>query len=247
MIPNPIRKVLFTFQKHRVKALLIGGQACIIYGAVEFSKDSDFVILLSSDNLKRIAKALKELNAEQIYVPSLKEEYLSKGHACHFRAGMSEAKGIRIDIMSKMRGCNSFEKLWEKRKRVRIEGRIINIISLKDLVQSKKTQRDKDWLMLKRLIEIDILNTQQPALGRIKWWFLECRTPELLVKILERYPHLAKECSKKRPLLKYAIEKSLEKLDSSLLEEEKIERYKDKLYWEPLRKELEQLRHKELL
>ena len=46
MTPNPILKVLSTLQKHRVRALLIGGQACIIYGAAEFSRDSDFVLLL---------------------------------------------------------------------------------------------------------------------------------------------------------------------------------------------------------
>lgn len=247
MIPNPILKVLFTLQKHKVKALLIGGQACIIYGAVEFSKDSDFVILLSSANLKRLEKALKELNAGQIYVPSLSEEFLFKGHACHFRARVSGAKGIRIDIMSKMRGCDSFEKLWKRRKRVRIGRRIINVINLKDLVQSKKTQRDKDWLMLKRLIEIDILNTQQPAFDRIKWWFLECRTPELLIKLSGKYPYIAKECSKKRSLLKYAITESQEEVYTSLLKEEEIERNKDRLYWAPLRKELEQLRHKSLL
>jgi hypothetical protein len=40
MIPR-VLLTLSTFQKHRVRALLIGGQACIIYGAAEFSRDSD--------------------------------------------------------------------------------------------------------------------------------------------------------------------------------------------------------------
>ena len=45
MTPSPIRKVLFTFRRHRVRALLMGGQACILYGAAEFSRDTDFVVL----------------------------------------------------------------------------------------------------------------------------------------------------------------------------------------------------------
>ena len=36
MIPNPIRKVLSTMEAHQVRVLLMGGQACVFYGAAEF-------------------------------------------------------------------------------------------------------------------------------------------------------------------------------------------------------------------
>jgi hypothetical protein len=39
LIPNPIRKVLSSIHAHRVRALLMGGQACVLYGAAEFSRD----------------------------------------------------------------------------------------------------------------------------------------------------------------------------------------------------------------
>lgn len=45
MIPNPILKVLSTMSEHRVRCLLMGGQACVFYGAAEFSRDSDFAVL----------------------------------------------------------------------------------------------------------------------------------------------------------------------------------------------------------
>ncbi len=45
MTLSPIPKVLSTFLKHKVKALLIGGQACILYGAAEFSRDIDLAIV----------------------------------------------------------------------------------------------------------------------------------------------------------------------------------------------------------
>ncbi len=31
--------------EHSVEALLMGGQACVLYGAAEFSRDADFAIL----------------------------------------------------------------------------------------------------------------------------------------------------------------------------------------------------------
>ena len=37
MIPNRIHKVLSTMAAHRVQALLMGGQACVLYGAGQFS------------------------------------------------------------------------------------------------------------------------------------------------------------------------------------------------------------------
>jgi len=43
LIPNPIRKVLSTFRNCEVRALLMGGQACVFYGAAEFSRDTDFL------------------------------------------------------------------------------------------------------------------------------------------------------------------------------------------------------------
>jgi len=225
---------------------LIGGQACIIYGAAEFSRDSDFVVLSTRENLEHLNKALKALKAKLIYVPPLEMDYLELGHACHFRCGAKDIKGLRVDIIARLRGCEKFDKLWRRKKRVLLKnGSTINIIGLRDLVQSKKTQRDKDWLMLKRLVENDILlNEQNPSDSHIKWWFRECRSADLLVKLSKKYPKIAKDCTRDRPLLASSIAPDIKKLNLQLHEEELEERRKDIEYWAPLRKELEILRHK---
>ncbi len=70
---------------HRVRALLMGGQACVFYGAAEFSRDTDFAILADAANLARLRRALRELRAELIAVPPLALKYLRRGHAIHFR------------------------------------------------------------------------------------------------------------------------------------------------------------------
>ena len=69
MIPNPILKVLSTMAQHRVQCLLMGGQACVFYGAAEFSRDSDFAILAEAENLERLGEAMDSLQAEVIAVP----------------------------------------------------------------------------------------------------------------------------------------------------------------------------------
>ena len=69
MIPSRIRKVLSTMAARQVRALLMGGQACVFYGAAEFSRDTDLVALAESANLERLSTALADLNAECIAVP----------------------------------------------------------------------------------------------------------------------------------------------------------------------------------
>ncbi len=45
LIPSAIVKVLSTIQKHGARALLMGGQACVFYGAAAFSPDIDVLVL----------------------------------------------------------------------------------------------------------------------------------------------------------------------------------------------------------
>ena len=112
---NPILKVLSSIRAHGVRAPLMGGQACVFYGAAEFSRDTDLAILASKDNFARLSKSLKGLQAEVIAVPTFEARYLRRGHAVHFRCHNAEAFGMRVDVMTKMRGVESFPKLWTRR------------------------------------------------------------------------------------------------------------------------------------
>lgn len=63
----------------------MGGQACVFYGAAEFSRDSDFAVLAEWENLARLNAAMRTLDAEVIGVPDFSREHLIRGHAVHFR------------------------------------------------------------------------------------------------------------------------------------------------------------------
>ncbi|MBU2574725.1 MAG: hypothetical protein KKH28_11680 [Elusimicrobia bacterium] len=244
MTLSPILKVLSTFRKQKVKSLLIGGQACIVYGAAEFSRDSDFVVLASAENLRALNGALKLLKAAPVYFPELSLACLLKGHAVHFRCGAPGVRDLRVDIMAKLKGCDSFPKLWSRRKRVKVSGiGAIDIIALEDLVQSKKTRRDKDWLMLGRLVENDVfIHSGAGPASKIRWWLMESRAPETLARLCADYPEQACKVIARRPLLREAGKNNLKKLSALLKKEEAAERAKDSAYWSPLKKELERLR-----
>ena len=168
----------------------MGGQACVLYGAAEFSKDFDFVFLLEQKNLEQFDGFLKELDARVIAVPPFEARYLEKGHAIHFRAMAGEFAGIRIDIMSKLRGVDSFEALWARRTTAELlPGLAVDVLSLPDLVTAKKTQRDKDWPMIRRLVDADYIRRRGAAFDTIiQFWLSELRTPEFLVECAALWP-----------------------------------------------------------
>ena len=93
-------------------------------------------------------KALTELEATRIFVPELTEDYLRRGYAVHFRGSAPEANRIRVDVMSVLRGVDSFDQLWQRRTTITDDAsHEYDLLSLADLVKAKKTQRDRDWPM----------------------------------------------------------------------------------------------------
>lgn len=229
-------------RKNGVRYLLMGGQACVFYGAAEFSRDLDLVVLLDDANLGCLGNALSELDASPIAVPPLDRDVLARGHAVHFRCRRPDVSSLRIDVMSRLRGVSSFEQLWERRTTIDAEGEAIDLLSLPDLVLAKKTQRDKDWPMIRRLMEQSFYSTAEPSTQSVGFWFAELRTPELLLEVAERYPAAAAQSP--RAAVQAALRRDQAAIADELEAEEKAERAADRLYWEPLREELQRLRRR---
>ena len=78
----------------------------------------------------------------------------------------------------------------------------------------------------------------------VRFWFTELRTPDLLIALARAYPAAGRQLTAKRPLLRFAFDADPVALASALTAEEAAEREADRLYWQPLREELEQLRHR---
>jgi hypothetical protein len=223
----------------------MGGQACVFYGAAEFSRDADLAILLESENLQRLETALKELQARRIAIPPFEADYLARGHAVHFRCFHPEVERLRVDVMARMRGVEAFPALWERRTTLEDgEGGTYELLSLPDLVRAKKTQRSKDWPMLQRLLEAHYFrHHRQPTETQIRFWLRELRTPELLIEAVKRWPEPTAKLREERPLLEHAVAGNSPALETALWEEERAEKEADRRYWAPLKAELERLRH----
>lgn len=225
----------------------MGGQACVLYGAAQFSKDIDLVLLSGEDNFSRLHMALKELQADRIAVPRFSADVLARGHAVHFRCQAAGVEGLRVDVMTRLRDLPDFDTLWERRTTLSFEdGSTIALMAVEDLVQAKKTQREKDWPVITALVENhykSMGDEQTPP--RIAFWLRESRTPELLEELVRRFPGEAQELLSVRPLLAHAVHGDLDALRVALDAEVRTEQAKDRAYWEPLKREMEVFRRQE--
>lgn len=242
---SPILRALSSIRKNGARTLLMGGQACIFYGAAEFSRDVDLLVLLDPKNLDRLQNALNDLQAESVAVPPFESVHLRRGHAVHFRCRRADVAGLRIDLMSSPRGLPSFEEVWRRRTTIEVAGDQIDLLGLKDLVTAKKTQRDKDWPMIRRLVEQNYFaNSENSDSQQVEFWLRELRTPDLLINVAARYPAVTRQTAPLRRAIQAALVRDVASVNRALEEEEQQERDADRVYWEPLRRELEELRRK---
>jgi hypothetical protein len=241
---NPTVKVLSTLTANRVEHLLMGGQACVFYGAAQFSRDADIAVLAESANLGRLQAALDDLQAEVVAVPPFEQQYLDFGLAVHFRCRRTDLHSIRVDVMSRMRGVDPFPVLFGRRHTIQLDdGQPINLMNVADLVLAKKTQRDKDWPMIRALVDAHYeQHRDSPNEEQVEFWLREGRSPQVLIDLSQTYPAITARIATQRPLLQHAVSGSGTELSAALTDEQCQEQQRDRQYWEPLRAKLQELR-----
>jgi len=225
----------------------MGGQACVFYGAAQFSKDIDFLILAEEENFEGLHAALGELNAVRIAIPRFDPHLLDRGHAVHYRCKAAGVESLRVDVMTKLRDLPDFYELWERRTTItESDGQEIHLLSVPDLVNAKKTQRLKDWPMISALVEGHYeQHASEPNPQRIDFWLRESRAEDRLLDLAVRFPTEAAAILPARPLLSLAITPDLPRLREALDAEVRAEQEKDRIYWAPLKREMEEFRRAE--
>ena len=251
MIPTQILRVLSTIRQYDVRALLMGGQACVLYGAAEYSRDLDLAVMATPEAMPALHAALGALNATVIAVPPFDVRYLERGHAVHFSIPDGSVSPLRVDIMSRLRGVDAFPALWERRTTIALPAGtedaevLVDVMALEDLVTAKKTQSDKDWPMLRRLVDASYAAARDDVVtaAQVEFWLAELRSPAFLLEVIARYPEAAARSS--REAVQAAVRAALNSdvVDAALAEEQATIMAEDRAYWAPLRRELEALRH----
>jgi hypothetical protein len=233
-------------KKPGVKHLILGGQAAVAYGASQFTQDADLWVEPTARNLIRLRKALAVLHARPRLLPPLELRHLKRGHGIHFILPHGN-ESFYIDLLGKPPRVDSFAKAWRDATIVNWRSLSIRIIDVRRLVDTKKTNREQDYLAIQRLAELVYHQTPRNSKLQTKalnWLLNELRTPRLLKAVARRWPG-AKTALRKisRPAaLLAAANASLSEIQTALDEEKAKYQQANLDYWKPLLKELRQLK-----
>ncbi len=135
-----------SLNKHKVKYLLIGGMAAIIYGSPRLTKDTDIFIEPTLENCQKLVSALQDVHFHTIGLTTA--EKVLTNEISIFR------DYTRLDVLTQVKGL-IFKEAWKKRVVKRIGGVRISMVDVEDLIISKKSAgRDIDLHDVKTLESI---------------------------------------------------------------------------------------------
>ena len=139
-------KLYRSLNKHKVKYLIIGGVAAIIYGVPRTTLDIDIIIEPTLRNAGKLLGALKDAGFGTASLTAPRK--IVNNELTVFE------DYIRLDVFTKVKGMD-FTKAWGRRKVKKMKSVPIKFASLADIISSKKASKRKidkeDLLILMQL------------------------------------------------------------------------------------------------
>ena len=133
---NRLTDVFASFQKHRVRYVVIGGIAAVLHGVPRATFDLDILIEASAENAQRLLDALTEINFATALLTTADD--LIAHEITIFK------DRVRIDVQTSTPGLR-FEDAWQRRIAMTYQGQDFYVASKEDLVASKRAAgRDRD-------------------------------------------------------------------------------------------------------
>jgi len=238
----PLKRVLESLAKHKVRHILLGGQAVVAYGASQFTRDADFWIQPTQANIRRLRGAMEELGAGLRFLPPLELKWLAKGHGVHF-SFIHQGRRYFLDFLGKPPRVSGFIAAWREATLLHWHGMDIRVLDIPRLVQTKKTDRDKDYLAIGALVDgvlKEAVRMKRPQSGVISWLVEEARTPPQIKYILSKWKSAGKAASQShRKAAKLALQGLPDsEIEAAIREEDEKLKVANRAYWKTFIAEL---------
>ena len=142
---NRLKDVFKSFQQHEVRYIVIGGIAVVLYGVPRATFDLDILIEATLENAQRLLDALIDAGMGTATLTNVDEILANEITIFQDR--------VRIDVQITTPGIQ-FETAWERKQNMKYQGQTFYVVSLDDLIRSKRAAgRDVD-LEDVRLLEL---------------------------------------------------------------------------------------------
>jgi hypothetical protein len=150
---DQLQSVFASFQKNDVRYLVIGGIAAVLYGVPRATFDLEVLIEATLENAKRLLQAMSEAGLGTAALASA-DEVLAKEITIF-------TDRIRLDVQTSTPGI-VFEDAWRRRVAMNYKGQVLQVVSLADLIASKRASgRDVDLEDVRILTSKDVSSTRE--------------------------------------------------------------------------------------
>src|SRR6266542_3713848 len=126
---DQLQSVFASFQKNDVKYLVIGGIAAVLYGVPRATFDLDVLIEPTRENVNRLLHAMIEAGLGTASLTSPDDVLATEITIFTDR--------IRLDVQTSTPGID-FEEAWSRRVTMNYKGQVLEVVSLADLIASKR-------------------------------------------------------------------------------------------------------------
>jgi hypothetical protein len=160
-----LRRIVEIPERHGVDYLVVGGIAADMYGASRRTKDFGCLIRGVTDNLERMASAMRELNA-RLRAEGLSDEeasalpikldgsFLKDKEIAAWRTDAGDFD-VMVNLPNRSGKRRTYDDLLPASNDVRAGQLIVRLVSLEDIIESKEwTNREKDRDALPELRDI---------------------------------------------------------------------------------------------
>jgi hypothetical protein len=167
-VPAPVDEVqnhLELLARHSIDCVVIGGVAAVYHGSSEVTHDLDVCYASDHENLERLVKALRSVNACLRGAPRglpfiLDAETLRKGLNFTFDTDVGS-----LDLLGEIRGVGGFADVIEDAEPAMMFGHKFRILSLPKLIAAKRAAgRTKD---LRALPELEAIYEYRRSQGEL--------------------------------------------------------------------------------
>lgn len=190
------------FNKNRLRTIISSGQAVVLHRVAMMSKDGDWIIREDEESVNHILSVLDSYKAHYRFSAPLDIKWLKHGWSSHFEFIYRNVR-VRTDFVSRPPRISTTElaKLWQEQ-----ENNDIPFVDLRRLIELKKTNREKDYVVIGDLAR---------RLNNIEDQLLYSRSARDLIALAEQHPEQVKHVQRHRPIL-MIISEGREKLEAAL-------------------------------
>lgn len=190
------------FNQGRLRAIISGGQAVVLHRVAVMSKDGDWILREDEETTGHVLSVLAAYDARYRFGAPLDVRWLAGGWSSHFQFTFGLIR-VRVDLVTRppRLEADALSQLWKTQERM-----VLPFVGLRELAELKKTNREKDYVVIGELARLMTDPDEQ---------LLYSRSARDLTDLAERFPERVEALAQQRPLLKL-IRKGIAELEAAL-------------------------------